>query len=230
MALHEGERLDTIAAPPAPPSAFETDLPTLNPELLSELRAAGWKRVGIMVAILDSVGDILMLSHHARRKNHQDMLGPLGETTQQFGTRIEQPLETLYRGIQEELMVGRPEELMLRMPAHNAWVANNWPRGTAHPGEFSYAISFPVLIDDSIRERVTGNTHSGPEICAGQFMSPECIANTPSAQLRPGVVEWLAQLQSADLLTPKPSDTVVIPFDTPLLYSAPGTDINLDQW
>src|SRR5262249_46394466 len=142
----------------------------------------------------------LLLEHNGRDKNAQDALGPLGETSQQSGPIIEQPLETLYRGIHEELGIEQPAELGLWMYERGGWVVNQWPRGDSYPGEFSCAIAFPVFITDDAKQRLLAVQHGTPEISRFSFRSVDEIRGMHQEALRPGVSDWLEQLASAGLL------------------------------
>lgn len=178
-------------------------LPELTYDVIKELGHAGWSRVGIMVAFVDSDGQVMMLAHHQRDKNQDGALGPLGETTRESKPIIEQPLQTLFRGIKEELGVKYPGSLNIEMNQDSSWVINQWPRGNNFPGEFSCAISFPVFITDSVKTSLLAIPHATEETKGLNFISPEAIMATDDQHLRPGVKSWLHQLEQAGLLTPE---------------------------
>ena len=208
-------------------SSEDHALPQLTSEVLNELREAGWSRVGLMIALVDSDGDILMLNHNARDKNSHGALGPLGETSQEAGPVIEQPFETLYRGIQEELGIQHPGELDLWMYPHAGWVINHWPRGNDYPNEFACAISFPIFVSDAAKEYLLAIPHGTEEIHGLQFIDSATISSMGEDKLRPGVKNWLRQLTDAGLLDPTcRADLERVDFSN--LFVASQEDIRLD--
>ena len=206
----------------------ESRLPILTLETVTELAASGWSRVGLMTAFIDPQDRILLLRHHGRAKNEAGVFGPLGETSQHAGPDIEQPAETLYRGIIEELGIERPEQLSLKIRRAGGWVINAWPRGNKFPGEVSCAISFPVFMDKGTTELITSLPHGNEEIDGVTMMAPEDILAMEERCLRPGVKNWLAQLSTAGLLErPCPSEQVAIDFSP--VFRAAMHDIDLQQ-
>ncbi|HSX27619.1 MAG TPA: hypothetical protein VLG25_02455 [Patescibacteria group bacterium] len=177
-------------------------LPELNSETLALLGEFGWSRVGLMVAFIDSAGNVMMLGHNGRDKNNHGALGPLGETSQQSGPVIEQPIETLFRGIQEELGIQQPSNLEFWMHSRGGWVINHWPRGNDYANQFACAISFPVFINDAVRGHLSSIPHGTEEISSMSFLSADEILAMDETALRPGVKAWLSQLINADLLNP----------------------------
>lgn len=184
-------------------------LPSLTPEVINELRAQGWYRIGIMAAFVDSSGRVMMLEHRGRDKNPDGVLGPLGETTRSSGAIIEQPLETLFRGITEELGVQSPGSLDIHLHPKDGWVINSWPAGDNSPGQLSCAISFPVLLPDRVKTSLLTPLCNTAEVRRVRFMTPEEIFNTPDGGLRPGVKPWLQQLDTARLLNPAEFGTLI---------------------
>jgi len=184
------------------PSAA-SQLPVLTHDTLGKLQKRGWSRVGLMVALTDEdTGEIAMISHVGRDKNQPNALGPLGETSKRAGPVIEQPVETLFRGIKEELGVKDPQSLGLRMQGRDGWVVNKWPRGVNYPGEFACAISFAAFMPHGVLERLVAAPHGNEEANGLLAMHPEAILAASEDRLRPGVKPWLAQLQRAKLLDP----------------------------
>lgn len=214
-----------LAVPESLQPSPERQLPLLDMNVLQELSEAGWKRVGIMVAVVDSVNDILMLNHNGRGKNGHGVLGPLGETSQSSGPIIEQPLETLYRGMREELGEERPDTMALRIHRIGGWVINQWPVGTAHPGEFACAISFPVFINDAVRAALHARNLGTKEVAGAQFMSVEQIESCDPEDLRPGVHEWLGAIVDSGLLESGESALTTVDFTS--LYATSLQDIEL---
>ena len=202
-------------------------LPALSEEILQELSDAGWSRVGIMVAFLDPEGRIFMLEHRGRDKNAMGALGPMGETSQRSGPIIEQPIETLVRGVTEEIGHPRPAELGFYSHTDSSWIVNTWPTGTDYPGQYSCAISFPVFLSDEtarlFAEMQPGNTEiSG----ARGFLYPDEILDLDDEYLRPGVKAWVEQLASADLLHTDPNQSLQ-PIDFSHVYHTSLEDIAL---
>jgi len=206
----------------------DEQFPTLDFEVLQDLEAQGWQRIGLMVAFVTSDGAVMMLGHHARDKNTEGALGPLGETSKQSGPIIEQPIETLYRGLQEELAVQEPAGLELWTYAHGGWVINQWPRGYQHPGQYACAISFPVFISDETKETLLSSLRATEEIGSLQFATPEVILEAEDETLRPGVKGWLTQMRDAGLLDPA-SYGPLTPLSFSTIYEASLSDIVLGQ-
>lgn len=175
-------------------------LPALTLEVVDELRAAGWSRIGILVAFVDTDGNIMMLEHNGSAKNSLGELGPLGETTQYSGPIIEQPKQTLFRGIQEELGIQYPTGLDLSAHQNGGWAINQWPGSSRHPGQIACGISFPIFLTDAVKDYLLSIPHGTEEISNIRFMPPDQIMNTPDGQLRNGVKAWLSQMQQARLL------------------------------
>lgn len=175
-------------------------LPELDLEVLDALREKGWYRIGLMVAVVDSYGRVLMQRHNKRDKNGHNVLGPLGETSQAMGRLVEQPSETLHRGIVEEIGVISPNELGLVMHASDGWVINQWPSSDRFSNRFSCAISFPVFLPDSGLEYLLENFVPNEETSSIGFYTPDEIRAMDDAELRRGVRPWLDQVEAAGLL------------------------------
>lgn len=219
---------ETLMVPEALKPNPDVSLPVLDGEVLSHLREAGWSRVGLMVAVVDSDGAVMMLQHNLRDKNSHGALGPLGETSQESGPIIEQPLQTLYRGVQEELGIQQPADLQMWMFDKGGWVVNQWPRGDGYSGEYACAISFPIFVTDSVRARLLSIPHGTEEIGGlYDFMSPEEIQAMDEDRLRPGVKPWLRQLDEAGLLTPGFSQLQEVDFSS--IFEASLHDIDLQE-
>lgn len=198
-------------------------LPEITPFTLTRLSEYGWKKLGILVAIVDTAGKVLMLEHKAREKNVEGALGPLGETSKASGPIVEQPLQTLFRGLKEELGTDYPEEMGFSLHQAGGWAINRWPLGT----HVACGVSFPVFVDDPTREHILGIAHVGEEVGAGEFMSPKDIMGMEDALLRPGVKPWLAQLGRAGLMAPGSEFGGVVPVSFTNLFEASLTDIEL---
>lgn len=204
----------------------DTQLPTLDYAVLARLGELGWKRIGLMIAFVDEDGDLMMLEHNKTDKNMQGQLGPLGETTKGQEPYIEQPVETLFRGIREELGVVEPKTLALSMIRHGGWTINQWPRGVEYPDDFACAISFPVFINDRAKRRLASRKIGTDETCGIQFMTPDAILHSEDSSLRPGVKQWLNQMLGYGLLD-HPGDDHVEPVDFSNLFPSALHDIEL---
>lgn len=204
----------------------ESMLPTLDFEVLARLGELGWKRVGLMVAFVDEEGALMIIEHNKTDKNNQGDLGPLGETTKGQEPYIEQPNETLFRGIREELGVVQPQTLDLSMPRGGKWTVNQWPCGRDYPGDFACAISFPVFIGDPAKERLLSRRVGTDETCGIQFMLPSTIFDTDDSVLRPGVKPWLQQMIDTNLLA-CPAEDQLQALDFTNLFPSALHDIEL---
>jgi len=205
-------------------------LPELTPEVIAELSNAGWFRVGLMVAIIDSSENILLLRHHESSKIPPDALGPLGETTKAVDdniTIVEQPLETLFRGIQEELGRRNPAKLDFWIHQAGGWVINQWPRGISYPKQYAAAISFPLFIPDRVKEHLLANPPSNEEVKGLEFVPLDEVYQIDDDKLRPGVKPWLKQLDSAGLLRLVPGAAALTKIDFSELYRAALDDLHL---
>jgi len=179
-----------------------------------------------MVALADeATGEIAMISHVGRDKNKPNALGPLGETSQQAGPVIEQPLETLYRGIGEELGIKEPQSLGLRIAKSEGWVINQWPRGINYPEEYACAISFAAFMPRGLLQHLVAGPHGNDEANGLRAMHPEVVMQTAEEHLRPGVKGWLAQLQRGMLLDPDARPLVEVDFSG--VYQTALQDIDL---
>ena len=203
-------------------------LPQLDFETLHQLGEAGWSRVGLMVAFVDSEGQVMLMEHNGRDKNGHGALGPLGETSKSAGPVIEQPLETLYRGIQEELGLERPSELGLWMYREAGWTINRWPRGINYPGQYACAISFPIFVPDAVKTQLLEMPRGTEEIGGIGFFAASEIDAMDDQCLRPGVRQWLSQLDAEGLLDPSRFGRLE-PLDFSPIYASSLKDIELQQ-
>jgi hypothetical protein len=222
----EPELQPALTIPDALLPQADRTLPSLSQEVLEKLRGSGWKTVGLMVAFTDSTGNIMMLEHNGRDKNEPGALGPLGETSQCSGPIVEQPAETLYRGIQEELGIQHPVELDFWMYRRAGWVVNEWPRGNAYQGEFACAISFPVFMPDSLKEYLLAIPHGTEEVGRMHFIDKETILAMEESRLRPGTKQWLTQLDQAGLFVPEQYGALE-QIDFSQIYEASLRDVEL---
>ncbi len=175
-------------------------LPALSFDTVSQLTASGWSRVGLMVPLITRASKLIMLQHNQTTKTEAGMLGPLGETSKGLQPVVEQPLGTLYRGLQEETGTREPQTLGLRMRVNGGWFINRWPVGVRYPDSYALAICPPVYVPPHTEERLLAHGHSNEEVKNMYIMSPGDIKDTAPHQLRPGVLDWLAQLEATDFL------------------------------
>lgn len=184
------------------PDALKTTnseiLPQLTPEILNDLHDYGWSTVGLIATLVAPDGSLLLLQHKGRSKNAPGTWGPLSETSQASDTMIEQPVETLFRGIQEELAIRRPGDLSLWVRPQG-WVINKWPRGDQYPGEYGCGISIPIFISEATKQLLELSQPSTAETSGLRFMSRASI-KSGEYPLRAGVENWLTQLEDTGLL------------------------------
>lgn len=200
-------------------------LPELDIETLDALSKYGWKRIGILAVFIDTDMNVMMLKHNGRDKNQHNALGVLGETSQQSGPVVEQPMETLFRGIEEELGVSRPQDLDLWMHQEAGWLINQWPLGNS-PDEFGCGIAFPIFVTDTAKTRLLSFQHGTDEISGIEFIASQNVLSAEDQMLRPGVKNLLNQMDAAQLLMPR-DDISLCPVDFTSLYSASLQDISL---
>lgn len=175
-------------------------LPSLSHHTINRLTETGWSRVGLVVPLITRAGKLLMFEHKETFKSREGMLGPLGETSKGIHPVIEQPLETLHRGIGEETGTREPHTLGLRMRDEGGWFINRWPVGVLQLDEYACAVCPPVYVPPSTEDRLLAQRHINDEVQSIQAMSPDEIRDTDPAMLRPGVLGWLTQLESTDFL------------------------------
>lgn len=184
-----------------PGSELGRQLPALDLATLDQLRHNGWHNIGIMVAIVDPDGRVMMQHHARREKNGHGVLGPLGETTKSMGSAIEQPAETLYRGFKEETGIMSPQELGITLHAQDGWRINQWPNSDTYRHRFSCAIAFPAFLPPEGYEYLLDQFVPNEETYQLEFLEPGEILDMDPEKLRRGVQPWLKQLVEADLLT-----------------------------
>lgn len=206
-------------------------LPKLTYDTLLELEQNQWSTIGIIVTFIDIDGNVMLLKHRGSSKSEPGAWGPLSETSKHSGQVIEQPIETLFRGIREELGITNlgEEPRGLWMHKHGGWVINQWPLGSKRNGEgvskYVAGISFPIFVSDSTKVRLESFHHATEEVSDMCFMSPNNVAEL---LLRPGVEDLLDQLNEAGLLELNPYSDLQ-PVDFSAVYSASLQDIELGK-
>lgn len=184
------ERLEVT--PDKSDSLASTDaFPALSAGELRHLKEEDWFTVGIVAAVFNERGDMLVLEHKGSEKNADGALGLLAETSKvklPSGDAthpeiiVEQPLETFQRGLSEELGIGDPFDLHFYFQPEAPWAAYQWPVGVKYPNEFAYAICPIVFLKDGkdLEPRIV----AGDEIQSVRFMPASEIMQEPN--VRPG--------------------------------------------
>ena len=203
-------------------------LPELTADDVRLMKASGWARTGIIAAIIDHSGKILMLEHNGSDKSPDGALGPLSETAQlahtAAGIRVESAAHTLSRAILEELGVKDPKQLGLRARRIGGWALNNWPVGIGYGGQRALAICPVVHIDADAQSELLRTFEGTDEIRDIVFMHPRDILNYPST--RPGTREWLQGVMASGLLKDPPSKLAEVALPDPQPLEG-GVDIKM---
>ena len=199
----------------------EKQLPLLPPDIKQSITSLGWVGIGIMVALVNEDGKVILLRGRQTPKYQAGTLGPLGETSKQVESTdanipplIEQPLSTLYRGITEELGLTEPENLSLRIKRKQAWRINKWPRGDSYPNEWNCAISFAVHVSKDVEELIRTIEPHNDEIMGVDMLSVDAILEDIPGNYRQGTQDWLGQLVVAGLLQGNDRDLATIDFSS----------------
>jgi hypothetical protein len=191
---------------------------------LTEMKRAGWARLGIVAAVVDDRQQILMLAHRASAKSPHQALGPLAETAQRAregrGIQVESTAHTLSRAILEELGVRDPASLRLTARMAGAWAINRWPVGIRHPDQSALAVCPVVHIGAEGREQLIDTFAGTEEIEAIAFMDPGDIVTHDN--LRPGVYDWLSDIAASGQLDANGSEQhpVDLPDPSPFIGGA----------
>ncbi len=194
----------TLASAPRTylPEHAEVMLPESTVADVATLKAQGWSRMGILAAVFDPSGCLLMLKHRGSDKTPDGALGPLAETAQLSvsGGRVvavESAAHTLSRGVHEELGIVEPSALKLRAQRIGAWALNDWPIGVSYEGQRALAICPVVHIDDDSPEFLCDTFTGTEEISEITFMHPHDVVS--SQLVRPGTVEWVHTVMNSGL-------------------------------
>lgn len=232
---------DSFTSRENPPACYGSPPNTLRPEYaeamfptpgvgdLQELKKAGWVRFGIVAAILNTEGDILLLEHTRSSKNPDGALGPLAETAQLYNANgtweVETITQTLHRAFREELGAQRPEDLDLRARRIGAWAINDWPVSGRHEDRTAFAICPVVQVSDETAARLEGFCRTA-EIKVARFVDPEEIPHL--SNLRPGTIPWLQSIIVEGLLYSSAQACASVDFRQ--IKSSPnGRDANLKE-
>jgi hypothetical protein len=224
----------TIEAPRTltPQHNPEAQLPLIPSDILDISRDLGWVGVGIMVALVTVNEEVLLLKGRETLKYREGTLGPLGETTKQsdgingIPPIVEQPLQTLFRGIKEELGVSEPATLGLKMQTVGAWAINQWPRGDSYPNQWNCAISFVVHVPPKSASLLrTIDPHNDEVMGLVGRQVDDVLADNPD-NYRLGTQNWLAQLKHTNLLSSAACDLRTIDFSSVFLGDH---DVQVDE-
>ena len=203
-------------------------LPELSADDVKKMQASGWARAGVIAAIIDHSGKILMLEHKGSDKSPDGALGPLSETSQlartNTGIRVESTAHTLSRALLEELGVKDPPQLGLTARKIGAWVLNNWPVGINYDGQRALAVCPVVHIGAEAQAELLRTFEGTDEIRDIVFMHPRDILNYPLT--RPGTREWLQEVMSSGMLNDTPRKLAEVELPDPLPLEG-GVDIKM---
>lgn len=180
------------------------DFPRLAPEDLKSLQDLGWSRVGVAAIFVNPKNEILVLKHQPDGDKILGIqYGVLSETSRvlhggNYSDSIEQPLETLLRGVKEELGINL-RQINALVPTTNPWIfSQEWPVGGKHGTERIFAICSVIFVDETSAKLLVKQYRKGnKEIAAANFMTLDMI---PSLPLRDGTRESLDQIYSSGLL------------------------------
>ena len=165
-------------------------VPTLTDAELRQLHAEGIQRVGIVALLVDSERQrMLLLEHTQSEKSQAGMWGALGETalvaTQGDGWKIEAPMDTLARGLQEELKVPASTG-QLWVPRRLPFFSLEWPVGV-NSTDTAFAICPVVVVSDELAAAI-GNAEATEEVSTNTFTP---IDQASAYDMRPGMERWL---------------------------------------
>ena len=182
------------------------ELPTISAFRLLGLHKAGIKRYGIMAALINSNGEMLLVEHAESDKRSLGELGPLGETSLMTTHRdekgalkcldIEPTANTLLRGIKEELGITVQADA-LSVSRGYEFFDTRWPVGKSYPGHIG-AIRCPItFVKDEVADQILLQPPNS-EIIGRSFMPIDALkddvrtdAYEETRRYRPGMVQWL---------------------------------------
>ena len=220
---------DRLRALPVPealrPDLVEASLPAPSMTDLAQLKEGGWSRFGIVAAVTNEKGEVLMLEHVASPKTPEGSLGPLAETAVyrrngQNGWEVETVAETLRRSLQEEMGIEQPETIGLATLPRGSWTLDCWPVGGAFIDSYAFAVC-PVVLVPRESESFFRRFVNTPEIRRAAFIPLEEILAAPSQALREGTQDWALSIQASRLISQRTGFT-------PLEFSL--RDTNSSEW
>lgn len=190
-----------------PVASMEALMPTPDGRELERMQLEGLFRYGIIGVILNRNHELLLLEHCESDKTEGGMWGPLGETSliHAYGdgsVTVEPTINTLYRGMHEELLVDATQ-YEIHAPSNMAYFDTTWPVGKQYPGQTGAARSPIVVVDGALEEAIIQGPPS-KEISDKQFMALDdaidfaydATINEP-ALVRPGALDWLLRVSDA---------------------------------
>lgn len=184
---------------------------------LQQAAEAGYKRFGLVTAVMDNLRRVMMLEHVGAAGTPDGSIGPLGETSQISRTtdppKVESPIQTLSRSLWEELRVGTPQKFELLARANGSWTISRWPVGARHKDDYALAIVPILRVSENDQQQLMAGFSPTPEIRSIRFMRPQEI--TKAENLRPGTLEWLHTVIASGVLDTPPDQLVSIRLTDP---------------
>lgn len=157
---------------------------------MRQLHAERISRVGIVAAVVDQgMERLLMLKHKESKKTKAGMWGVLSETAIVAaqgggGWRLEAPMDTVARGLQEEVSVTPPGQLWV--PSKVPSFSHEWPIGL-DTDQVALAICPVVVVDGALAEAIE-RAPDTEEISATEFVP---LDRLEGREFRPGISRWL---------------------------------------
>lgn len=205
-------------------------LPAADVRDLRRMRDAGFDRYGVVAAIVDDLGRLLMLSHVGNSKTPDGALGPLAETAKLAingdDISVEATAQTLLRGVREELGIEDTDSIGFRARRAGGWVLNNWPVGTAYANQTALAVCPVLHVDAAGAQAILDSFQPNDEISGIRFMSPGEIRQAPN--LRDGTQAWLGDLVASGLLELQADTDLVVVGDAQMLLGE-LRDVRFDE-
>ncbi|MCL2173999.1 NUDIX domain-containing protein [Candidatus Saccharibacteria bacterium] len=180
------------------PEAHPGKFPDLTFDDLQSLKSLGWSRVGAAAIFVDPNKNVLVLEHRPDGdKILECQWGVMTETCQEGDHYIENPLETLVRGIKEELRID-PYTIKACVDKNSPWFVHQFPVGGKHENEFVFGICSVIFVDENDAELLTQTDYTNHlEIVSSCFRPLVEIYNLP---LRAGIEGCLNQIENSGLL------------------------------
>lgn len=228
----------TNSAHPSPlellPSIDQLGLPHYSAEDLRAIAAAGFKRLGVVAAVILQSADtpkLLMLHHKPSEKvAPSGAWGPLAETSHltqtAAGIEVESIAATIYRSFEEETgMQARFLRPCVPPKSIGAYTTCKWPVGYADMQSFAFGVvPFLYLTNEDASYKLINSFSPTQEIDDSAFMSPGEIRK--QGLLRPGTLEWLSVVEnSASYNLSGP----FVEFPVQPKFSADGQDVIFDN-
>lgn len=206
-----------------PGTFFELDSFTLE-----RARQAGYEKIGVGIALLNSAGEILVIDHKGSSKLVDHTLGITSETVTfdiENPGRAEPIIRTIGRCLLDEVSLN-PVTTHVTTKLDGAYTLTDWPVGNRSLGQKLLGINVALLLDGPAAERVA-HLEPNQETYGAYFVDREQLTRQGwSGNLRPGTQDCLHSLGEAGLLEVLEISEarLVFPDDD---YSAAGEDIRL---